>query len=157
MKSISIDIFYRPPTQNDFLETLLSEFEKIDFNRNEVYLLGDFNINLLCGTKYALKEKNSFESSNTLGPLVNLYKGFCQTFSITQLIKTPTRLTYDTSSLLGHILSSSIQNVANSGVIDIEISNHLLIYNCTRKIYRQKLNSHNQVQLQNFKIIHLKS
>ena len=47
VKPIAIGIFYRPPHANDFLDTLSNVFQQIDNNANEIYLLRDFNINLL--------------------------------------------------------------------------------------------------------------
>ena len=56
VKPISIGIFYRPPNANNFLETFISDLKHINFEKNEIYFLGDFNINLLSNNKFALKE-----------------------------------------------------------------------------------------------------
>ena len=45
-KPISVGIIYKPPSQTQFLEQMITEFEALDLN-NEIYVLGDFNINLL--------------------------------------------------------------------------------------------------------------
>ena len=45
-KSISVGIIYKPPSQSQFLQQILTEFETLDLD-NEIYVLGDFNINLL--------------------------------------------------------------------------------------------------------------
>ena len=37
---------YSPPSQNDFLEILNMTFEKVDIEKKEIYILGDFNINM---------------------------------------------------------------------------------------------------------------
>ena len=47
VKPIAIGIFYRPPNENDFLNIFSNEFQQIDSKTNEIFLLGDFNINLL--------------------------------------------------------------------------------------------------------------
>ena len=148
MKPISIGIIYRPPTQSNFLDTLNKELVNFDIDQKETYLLGDFNVNLLYGTKYILKEKCN--SASAIGPLINKYKEFCQKFSFTQLIRNPTRITSSSSTLLEHILSNSKYNVSHHGVIEIGLSDPRLIF-CTRKLNRRKLNTQNHVQLWVFK------
>ena len=82
--------------------------------------------------------------------LVNKYKEFCQTFSLTEIIKEPTRITCSTSTLLDHILTNSSEKVSQKDMIDEAISDHQLIY-CTRKIKRIKHNMHNQIQVRSLK------
>ena len=55
VKPIAIGIFYRPPNENDFLNLFSNDFQQIDSKTNEIYLLGDFNINLLQNGKFILK------------------------------------------------------------------------------------------------------
>ena len=40
-----IGIFYRPPNENEFFNIFSTDFQQIDSKTNEIYLLGDFNIN----------------------------------------------------------------------------------------------------------------
>ena len=47
---------------------------------NEIYLLGDTNINLLQNEKFILKENQSYNFKNTSSALVKKYKEFCQHF-----------------------------------------------------------------------------
>ena len=82
--------------------------------------------------------------------LVNKYKEFCQTFSLTEIIKEPTRITCSTSTLLDHILTNSSEKVSQKDMIDEAISDHQLIY-CTRKIKRIKHHMHNQIQVRSLK------
>ena len=56
VRPIAIGIFYRPPNENDFFNIFSNEFQQIDSKTNEIYLLGDFNINLLQNGKFILKE-----------------------------------------------------------------------------------------------------
>ena len=45
--NIFINLFNnRPPCQNNFLEVLSDHMNKIDSVNNEIYIPGDFNINL---------------------------------------------------------------------------------------------------------------
>ena len=132
VEPIAIGIFYRPPNENDFLNIFSNEFQQTDRKINEIYLLGDFNINLLQNRKYILKENQSYKLKSSSSALVNKYKEFCQTFSLTEIIKEPTRITCFTSTLLDHSLTNSSEKVSQKVVIDIEISDHQLIY-CTEK------------------------
>ena len=150
MKPISIGIFYRPPGQDNFLEILTNDLNLLDIGRNEIYLLGDFNINLLQDNKYILKENLACRSKNLVTPLLRQYKEFCQTYSLKQLIREATRVTRNSSSLLDHILCSSIEKVSASGTIDIGISDHQLTF-CTRKIFKIKSNCHQNVFTRCFK------
>ena len=90
VKPIAIEIFYRPPNANAFLNIFLNNFQQIGRKTNEIYLLGDFNINLLPNGKFILKENQSYKLKHLSSALVNKYKEFCQTFSLTEIIKEPT-------------------------------------------------------------------
>ena len=61
----------------------------------------------------------------------------CTLFGLKQLIKCPTHITCNSSSILDHVLASFSDRVSQSGVIDVDISDHQLIY-CTRKTARTK-------------------
>ena len=130
VKPIAIGIFYRPPNENFYIFS--NEFQQFDSKTNEIYLLGDFNINLLQNGKFILKENQSYKLKSSSSALVNKYKEFFQTFSLTEIIKEPTRITCFTSTLLDHSLTNSSEKVSQKVVIDIEISDHQLIY-CTEK------------------------
>ena len=69
--------------ENDFLNIFSSEFQQTDSKTNEIYLLGDFNINLLQNGKFILKENQSYKLKSSSSVLVNKYNKFWQTFSLT--------------------------------------------------------------------------
>ena len=117
---------------------------------NEIYLLGDTNINLLQNGKFILKENQSYKLKSSSSALVKEYKEFCQTFSLTEIIKEPTRTICSTSTLLDHILTNSSEKVSQKGVIDVGISDHQLIY-CTRKIESIKHIMNNEIQIRSLK------
>ena len=100
--------------------------------------------------KFILKENQSNIFKIDTTPLINKYKEFCQTFSLTEIIKDPTRITCSTSSILDHILTNSLEKISQKGTIDVGLSDHQLIY-CTRKVLRTKLNMHNQIQVRSLK------
>ena len=149
-KSISVGIFYRPPNQGTFLETLTNDLEKINLNGREIFFLGDFNVNLIKNGKYVFDKKCNIKG-DSYSPLVKDYKEFCSVFSFKQLIKNATRIFYNnTSSLLDHILTNSLENISQSGIINIGISDHLLIY-CTRKIKSLRSFSHKEIKCRSLK------
>ena len=78
------------------------------------------------------------------------YKELCQTFPLKEIIQEPTRITSVTSSLFDHILTNAGWKMSQKGVIDVELSDHQLIY-CTRKILRTKVNMHNQIRVRSSK------
>ena len=150
VKPIAIGIFDRPPNENDVLSLFSNEFQQIDSKTNEIYLLGDFNINFLQNGKLILKENLSYKLKSSSSALVNKYKEFCQTFSLTEIIKQPTWITCSTYTLLDQILANSSEKVSQKEVIDIEISDDQLTY-FIRKIKRIKHNMHHQIQVQHLK------
>ena len=113
VKPIAIGIFYRPPNENDFLNIFSNEFQQIDSKTNGIYLLRDFNINLLQNGKFILKENQSYKLKSSSSALVNTYKDFYQKILLTEIIKEPTRITSSTSTLLDHILQVWIIYLAN--------------------------------------------
>ena len=56
----------------------------------------------------------------------------------------PTRVTDQTATLIDHILTNSPDKVSQSGVMDLGLSDHDLIY-CTRKTPLPKSSKHNVV------------
>ena len=70
-------------------------------------------------------------------PLFKKYKEFISYFGLKQIIQSPTRITCSKSSLLDHILTNANEKISQSGVLDIGISDHQLIF-CTRKLAKTK-------------------
>ena len=132
-KPISAGIFYKPPSQIQFLEQIITEFQLLELN-NELYLLGDINMNLLFKENCILNKtheiKNHFKE---FSPEIKKYNEFCSIYGFKQLINCPTRITYNTSTLINHILRNSQGNISQPGVIDTAISDLNIIY-CTGKI-----------------------
>ena len=53
---------------------------QIDTKTNEIYLLGDFSMNLLQNGKFILKEYQLYELKNPISASVNKYKHFNKHF-----------------------------------------------------------------------------
>ena len=54
-----VQIIYRPPSQKNFLELLIINLNKIKSVDNEIYILGEFKINLFLNDSYVLEKKIS--------------------------------------------------------------------------------------------------
>ena len=86
--------------------------------------------------KYIVRDDNTI-SSKFLSNEIKIYHQFCTMHGLKQLLKSPTRVTCSTSTLIDRILASFSLRVSQKGSIDVEISNHRLIF-CTRTILRLK-------------------
>ena len=143
-KPISVGIIYKPPSQSQFLQQIITEFEALDLD-NEIYVLGDFNINLLFRDKYVLNKSNEIKNlDKNLLHEIKRYKEFCAMCGLSQLTDCPTRITSNTFTLIDHILSNTQGNISQLGVIGTAKSDHSLIY-CTRKNQKVKYNRHKEI------------
>ena len=123
-KVIIIGNLYRPPQGNieNCTQVLENALDDIYMNRTEVYLMGDFNIDLLDKKNPATKK------------LIDLTKPY----GLRQLIKHPTRCSNDKNSILDLIFTNS-DFIYDNGVCDINISDHQMILTTRRKISTKKM------------------
>ena len=147
-KPITVGIIYRPPNQSKFLDIFEENLPKLNTSYREIYFLGDFKINLFENGKYVFHKSSS--NNKNLDSFTKKYHECCTLFGLKQLIKCPTRVTCNSSSILDHVLASFPDRVSQSGVIDIGISDHQLIY-CTRKTARIKSYCHKQITFRSLK------
>ena len=103
-KPIIVGIIYRPPSQSEFLEIINTHFSKLDTNNNEIYILGDFNINLYLNNSYIFQKNNLLQSQSIPSDIKKFYE-FCTMFGLKQLIEVPTRVTCSSSTIIDHILA----------------------------------------------------
>ena len=137
-KPILIGILYQPPEQSKFLDNLSTSISQTcSFNEQEVYILGDLNINLINSQKHTPNG-------------IKRYKEFCSLHGIEQLLTLPTHITKNSSSLLDHVLTNSADRISQFGVVNVGLSDHQLIY-CTRKITRTRLNAQKYVKMRSLK------
>ena len=113
-KSILVGAIYRQPSDNSFISKLESSLSKVPVS-SELYLLGDFNIDLLC--------RNSSLGSK--------YSEVLDTYGCDQLISVPTRITPLSSTLIDHVVTNMRSLVQKSGVIIGGFSDHLITF-CSR-------------------------
>ena len=99
----------------DFISSLASATELMYRTRNELLLLGDFNLDMTA-------DGNSGKS-----PDRNL-SDFCDRFCLSNQITEPTRVTDKTSTLIDVMLSSHPERFATWGNLHLGLSDHDLIY-----------------------------
>ena len=136
-KPIVVRIIYRRASQLEFLEIINTHFSKLNTNNNEIYILGDFNINLYLNNSYIF-QKNNLLQSQSIPSDIKKCNEFCTMFGLKQLIEVPARVT-------DHTLASFPNRILQQGVIDVGLPDHQIIY-CTRKISRIKRGTHKQIR-----------
>ena len=136
-RPILVGTCYRPPKQMNFYD--LMEQCCIDNNRSitmETIIIGDFNTNI--------------DRCNNNNVLTRKVKEFSDTCNFTDLIQDYTRVTDNSKTTIDLILTSDYSNISQSGVIDIGLSDHCMIY-CTRKLKRDYIGKHNNVTFRSMK------
>ena len=108
---ITVSIMYRQPSQTNFLEILYMTFEKVDIGKKEIYILGNFNINIYHNNRYIVQDDNTIYSKFLSHDIKN-YHQFCTMHGLKQLIQSPTHVTCSTSTLIDHILTSAPSRVS---------------------------------------------
>lgn len=115
-RNFIIGVIYRPPGGNidDFNNLLSGILEKLKRENKLLYLLGDFNINLL--------NANSHQpTSNFLDTIYSV--------SLFPLINRPTRITSQSATLIDNILCNDITNVTHcNGILCTDVSDHYPIF-----------------------------
>ena len=71
MKPTVVRIIYRPPSQSKCLEIINTRFSNLDTNNNEIYILGDFNINLYLNNSYIIQKIICFKAKRFLATSKN--------------------------------------------------------------------------------------
>lgn len=136
-KPLLIGTVYRPERPlhvTNFVENFEQVLAKINHS-HEVYILGDFNVDLV---------------KNKKDPMAKKYLNCLSGAGFSNIIDEPTRVTETTESLIDHVLINNISMVSQSGVTPLRISDHYLTY-CTRKAKRHVYNSHNTVTMRSMK------
>ena len=73
-KPITVGVFYRPPNQDNLEDLMVKKFSNLNLIDNEIYLLGDFNINLFQNGNYILNRRRSTTSQGSAHTFINRYK-----------------------------------------------------------------------------------
>ncbi|RWS21517.1 rna-directed dna polymerase from mobile element jockey-like protein, partial [Leptotrombidium deliense] len=115
-----ISAIYNPPQARNFVEDFESYL--MHFEQKEHVVLGDFNINIT-------QQANSKHFASAL-----------RVFGYKQFIKSPTRVTPTSSSTIDLIMSNNPNNVIDTGVIDMGLSDHSGIYLVRKQRRSRKTN-----------------
>ena len=120
---------YRPPKFcqiTDFLSSLTSATELMCESRQEILLIGDFNIDML------VREHGHDPENN---PLMDV----CDRFCLQNQISEPTRVTEKTMTLIDVTLASHPERYATCGKLHMGLSDHNLVYSVRKnKLPRAK-------------------
>ena len=139
-KSSLVLVWYRPPNSpvGSFikLEKVLSFLDKED---KELILLGDTNCDLI---PKCVEQPIDNETKH----LLSLY----ELFNFEQLINEPTRVTLNTSTIIDHIATTCARNILKSGVHEISLSDHFLVY-CIRKFNGAVNKGHKMIKTRKMK------
>lgn len=115
-KHVILGVIYRPPNTNleDFNNHLSDVLEIITRENKLIYLLGDYNINLL----------NSDHHGNS-----SLFIDIMYSYSLFPLINKPTRVTTQSATLIDNIFTNDIHNDnLFNGILLTDISDHFPIF-----------------------------
>ena len=116
---------YRPPQGNykNCCELMISNFMKADIDDNaEIYVMGDFNINVTDHKSPAVKELNFTMRS----------------LALTQVIKEPTRYFSHNGSMKSSVLDLIFTNseyISQSKTLDLNLSDHLAVMVTRKKVW----------------------
>ena len=115
IKPITTGIVYKSPEQIKFLEKLSNSLSSLNKLREEWHILGDLYINLDCyyGSTLGEENKNIIKGVNKVSSETKNYLKFCKSFGLKQLIKSPTRVTPYTSTLIDHIWQIQTKKLHN--------------------------------------------
>ena len=114
-KTIIAACIYRPPNSDItvFTSSLKGILEVLEDEKKEIYLMGDFNIDLLHSSSH--KRTNEF--------LDMLYS-----FNLYPMINKPTRISSNRASLIDNIFTNVIKKKTHNGIIYDDFSDHFPIF-----------------------------
>ena len=102
---ILVGFSYRNPASRiDWMDAFTEMMDRVTFETKEIILLGDFNMDL---KKPNPRWKHSFDSYN-----------------LHQIVKSPTRVTQNSETLIDHIYVSESRNIIETCVPASNISDH---------------------------------
>ena len=111
---------YKPPNipKSQWKLELSSIFDAATTLSNDVIFLGDFNCDMMKPNKPPMDGRD-------LCDLLDIY-------NLKNLITSPTRITKTSKTLLDLILTNIKKRILSSGVVDVQISDHSLVFTILR-------------------------
>ena len=127
-KSI-VGCVYRAPDNDipSFIQSFDHHMQIIGQERKDIYLMGDFNVNLL-----------NYDSDGKVKDFID----FLTSFGLFALITKPTRITSSTSTLIDNIFTNCIQDTFECGIFCTDFSDHMPIFsiNKGKSLTNEKIN-----------------
>ena len=149
-KPVLTGISSRSPDEYDFVNCIESTFsDTIVFESQECHLHGDIDTNLQPKNKEIFRHKSINTIDKEIPRITRSYLEFSFTHSPEQITR-PTRVTNQSATLIDYILTNSPGKVIQSGVIDLGLSDHDLIYG-TRKTSLPNFHKHNEIFVRSVK------
>ena len=97
----------------------------LDSENKEIILKGDTNSNLSLSECTLESNSSAYQAALHMAPAFD-------TIGLKQLIYKPARVTVDTASFVDHIAVSKPENISDSGILRVTLSDHYAVY-CIRK------------------------
>ena len=140
--------WYRPPNASaDTFDYLEESLQFLDREDKEIILLGDTNCDIS-----AIYSKTGHVTLNDIPAHSSQLLEIYNLFGLHQLIKSPSRETLTSTTLIDHIATTNESNIVTSGVHKTSLSDHYLIY-CVRKFRGASKKQHKYIstrQMKNF-------
>lgn len=118
-KRTNLLVVYRPPTGKlqSAIDILSDSTEEIRRSTSgEIVILGDFNVDML---------PNNIQSRNL--------SMFATAARVSQIIKSPTRISNATSTLIDHIYTD-MNNISDTGTLNYNLTDHLPVFVVKKKM-----------------------
>ena len=113
-----VGTIYRPPSDLTFFKSFQLMLEKVWLKHRNVVILGDFNCD------FAARKFDGTLSSDYGKKLQSLL----QQFDYTVVNNQPTRVTSNTSTLIDLVITSKVEMIKSTRILDLGISDHMLVH-----------------------------
>ena len=123
-KSIIVGVMYRvhEHSTNDFNSSWDTLLNKLKATKKEVYILGDYNIDLL-----------KYDTNAHINDFINTTLAH----SFTPKIDKPTRVTHNTATLIDNIITNTTSTSTSTGILVTDISDHFPVFHITSHHHTQ--------------------
>ena len=139
-KPFLVIFVYRPPNvKQEWIKLFESQFDKLDCTIQELYILGDMNIDYS-----PTKSVNKYNNSR--------WELLTEKLGIEQCITTPTRITKSSSTIIDHVYYTMSNFVRQATVASLSISDHYPVsFVRSNKRNNNKHNEHEYIQYRCYK------
>ena len=112
-RKLDIGIMYRPPSADMvYYEKILNQIEQVNSDDNRMLLLGDLNFDY------------DVDTCNANDPIQKIE----MLYGMSQMVKSPTRVTTTSSSLIDVILTNCPDDHVSTEVLDYSLSDHSMVF-----------------------------